>query len=86
MPPLQSLYSGSWILFHLRDGIQLFMLFEQLFITFFYTFSYFQQMKWEKLCHEGECSIELIKDMSLATLDSLMKCIMGVEDDYQQLG
>ena len=43
-------------------------------------------MEWEKLCHESECSIEVMKDLSLATLDSLMKCIMGVEDDYQQLG
>ena len=44
-------------------------------------------MKWKKKCTNGVCSIEVMEDLSLATLESLMKCIMGVSDeDVQEMG
>ncbi|XP_072039842.1 cytochrome P450 4F4-like [Amphiura filiformis] len=42
--------------------------------------------KWKAECADSACSIEVMQDISLATLDSLMRCVMGVEDDFQRMG
>ncbi|XP_072037371.1 ultra-long-chain fatty acid omega-hydroxylase-like [Amphiura filiformis] len=42
--------------------------------------------KWREVCKNGAYSIEVMQDISLTTLDSLMKCVMGVEEDILQKG
>ena len=43
-------------------------------------------MKWKNLCNDSACSVEVMEDLRLATFDIMMKCIMGLEDNYQHLG